>query len=167
MIVSIKAGSLACLFFILSFSSTTFGKVITDDHYKIKETIYSWQDVCRKLTKRTSPLIEYKSISQLDCMGDIVDVIKFCDEQEITNPYLTRALVKKDKTIRCVSGKRVVIKWECEGKEDKYCKDPDIGCFLFKEKLARRLKLIHQSVTDKKHLNCYFDIKREELNLNI
>lgn len=91
-------------------------------------------------------------------MGTTVKVVTFCDEVEASNPYFTRAFVSvKTKKVVCQSAKRVILKWQCEGNSDPYCKDIDIGCFLFKEKLARRLKLVHKSLDSGKYLNCYFD----------
>ncbi len=148
---------MVCLFF--SFSADA--KFLKDDFTMTKNNSYSWQEVCKRLTRRESPLIEYQSIHELDCMGTKVDVMKFCEEIEVTNPFLARAVVKKDKkVVNCQSGRTVIIKWQCQGREDKYCKDPEVGCFLFQEKLAKRLKIIHQSMTDKKYLNCYFDVRK-------
>lgn len=161
-----KASLLACLIFYSSVGAT---KILKDDHYTSGRNTYSWKNACSFLTKRSSPLIEYHSADMLDCMGEKKKVMPFCEEKEITNPYLTRAIVdRKNKTIQCVSGKRVILKWKCEGENDKYCKDQEVGCFLFKEKLAKKLKLIHHSLTDSKTvLNCYFDIQKNNLNLNI
>lgn len=157
----------ACLWTCLFFSQVSNAKILKDDHYVIGEKEFSWEKVCKKLTKRDSPLIEYKSINELDCMGKSVKVIKYCDDVEAANPYFTRAIVSKNKkVIVCQSAKRVIIKWECEGATDKYCKDIDLGCFFFKEKLARRLKLAHKSLTDGKILNCYFDTQVNDINLN-
>ena len=160
---------MACLFFY----GPVFSKIIRDDHYVTGEKSFDWKQVCFKLTKRSSPLIEYKNIRELDCMGKAVKVVRFCDEIEAANPYFTRAIISKSKKqVICQSAKRVVIKYECEGKADRYCKDVDMGCFLFKEMLARRLKLAHQSLTDnqlkdKKFLNCYFDSQVNAIELNI
>lgn len=158
----------ACLWTCLFFVQNSESKIIKDDHYVIGSNEFSWTEVCQKITKRDSPLIEFASISTLDCMGEKVNVAKFCDQVEAANPFYTRALVSKYKRkVICQSAKRVVIKWECEGSQDKYCKDLDIGCFLFKEKLARRLKLVHKSLTEKKFLNCYFDTQKNEMEFNI
>jgi hypothetical protein len=158
----------ACLLTCLFFSQFSHAKIIKDDHYVIDAKEYSWEQVCKTLTKRASPLIEYSSVSGLDCMGEKVKVVKFCDEAEASNPYFTRAIVSKSKRkVICQSAKRVIIKWECEGKEDNYCKDIDVGCFLFKEKLARRLKLVHKSLTENKYLNCYFDTQKNEMEFNL
>lgn len=160
----------ACLFctclFLFSFSALS--KIIRDDHYTIDFKVYSFQAVCKKLTQRESPLIEVVGISQLDCMGKKVFISKFCEVVEASNPYYTRGKIDKlSKAVHCLSAKRVILKWECEGESDQYCKDKEVGCFLFKEKLAYRLKLVHASLTEKKFLNCYFDTNENELNLNL
>ena len=155
-------------FCILFFSSFVQAKIIKDDHYITGQKKFDWKQVCFKLTKRSSPLIEFKSIYELDCMGTTVNITPFCDETEAANPYYSRAIVSKtEKKVICQSAKRVVIKWECEGKKDRYCRDSEIGCFLFKERLAKRLKLVHQSITDKKYLNCYFDHQQNKMEHNI
>ncbi len=158
----------ACLMTCLFFYQISQAKVIKDDHFTKDERFYSWEKACLFLTKRESPLIEYHSVNKLDCMGKVVDVGPFCDEREAANPYLSRAIVdKKKKQIICKSASRVILKWQCEGKNDKYCQDIDIGCFLLKEMLARRLKLVHKSLTDGKYLNCYFDTQKNNLELNL
>ena len=155
----------ACLWTCLFFVQNSTAKLVKDEHYVIKENLYTWKQVCLDLTKRPSPLIEYKTVSKLDCMGEVLDVIAFCDKKEAANPYFTRAVVDKEKeAVKCQSAKRVIIKWQCEGKQDRYCKDVEIGCFLFKEKLARRLKIVHQSLTDEKVLNCYFGIPNNSID---
>jgi hypothetical protein len=58
----------------------------------------------------------------------------------------------------------VILKYKCKAENDKYCKDIEVGCFLFKEQLAKRLKITHQSKTDDGTLNCYFDVR---VNMNI
>ena len=160
-----KACIIACLFL---FSIQSFSKIIRDDHYTTGSNKYTWAQVCSKLVKHDSPLIKEAGVSQLNCMGTKVKVKKFCDLVEQANPYYTRAKVDKvSKSVLCMSAKRVVLKWQCEGKEDKYCKDEEVGCFLFKEKLAARLKLAYSSITDNKYLNCYFDTQQNSLELNL
>jgi hypothetical protein len=101
-------------------------------------------------------------------MGKKVEISKFCDHKEAANPYFIRGTVDKvKKKVICLSSKRVILKYECEGKKDRFCVDAEIGCFLLKEKLARRLKISHQSLSNKKILNCYFDIGTNSLDMNI
>ena len=166
MIKSLKYGAclLACLFFV----QNSFAKILKDEKYITGQTEFSFQEVCKFLTKRESPIIEFSNISALNCMGEKKEISKFCDHKEAANPYFIRGIVdKKKRKVVCLSSKRVIIKYGCEGKADQYCKDAEIGCFLLKEKLAKRLKISHQSVTDKKVLNCYFDIGTNSLDMNI
>ncbi len=157
---------MTCLFF---YSILSFSKILKDDHYVTGANSYSWEEACKFLTKRESPLIEKATPDTLDCMGEKKLIMPFCEEKEMTNPYLTRGLIdEKNKQVKCISGKRVIIKWQCEGDKDLYCKDIEVGCFLFKEKLARNLKLVHKSLTDNKTiLNCYFDTQKYQLELNM
>jgi hypothetical protein len=156
---------MTCLFFV----QNSYSEVIRYDNSVTGSSKFSWEQVCKFLTKRASPLIDFKSVSEISCMGEVKQAIDFCDHIEAKNPYFARAIVsKEDRTVRCQSSKRVILKWKCEGKLDKYCKDPDVGCFLLKEKMARRLKLAHKSLTENgKILNCYFDTQKNSLKLNI
>lgn len=136
----------------------TYGKLLKDDHFSTGYKTYSWAEVCKKLVKTESPLIEKAGISQLDCMGRKVKVSKFCEQKEASNPFYTRAVVvQSERAVRCYSGKKVRVKWQCDGKQDFYCRDKELGCFYFKEQLANRLTLVHASLIYGKVLNCYFD----------
>lgn len=157
MFIKIWARLMACLFFL--HSPLVFAKIIQDDVLLSGEEKYSYEKVCKTLTQRESPLIEYKTISSLDCMGQIVDVAKFCFKEMAHDPYYIRAVVDKEaKQVICKSAKKVQIKYECEG-SNEYCEDSEIGCFKIKEKLAVRLKITQHSVLEKgkkRVLNCYF-----------
>lgn len=157
-----RARFITCLFF-LSFSA--HAKIIKDEVTVIEEKLFSYREVCKKLTKRDSPLMSYHSISKLDCMGDIINVGDFCDKQTQEDPYYVRAIInKKSQKVVCKSATRVRIKYECESKSDKFCEDKEIGCYLFQEKLAKRLKTAHSSLISsgkKRILNCHFTPKSE------
>lgn len=170
LVIKYGACLLTCLFFV-QFAN---GKILKDDKYITGKSQFSFEEACKYLTKRNSPLIEVSSISVLSCMGAKKEIGKFCDHKEAANPYYIRGILdKKNKKVICLSSKRVIIKYGCEGKKDRFCKDAEIGCFLLKEKLARRLKISHQSLTEidsssqKKALNCYFDIGTNSLDMNI
>lgn len=156
---------------ILLFTQIGFSKILKDDHYSSGYNSYSWNEVCQSLVKRKSPLIEKAGVSKLDCMGRVVSASKFCEKQEAGNAFYTRAVVfDHDETVRCYSGKKVIVKWQCNSMNDFYCKDKEIGCYHFKENLASRLKLVHSSITksnQKDILNCYFDKGTESLSLNL
>jgi len=152
---------LGCFFF----ATNLFAQIIKDEKYITGTSEYSFEDVCKFLTNRESPLIDYKSVTSLNCMGKSLKVAPFCEEKEAANPYYIRAVVDKEsKKVQCLSSKRVIIKYQCKSKEDTYCKDVEVGCFLFKEQLAKRLKIVHQSLTDQNILNCYFDV-RVDMNI--
>ena len=164
--LSYKARFIACLFFASTLASA---KIIQDDVSLVDEKIYSFTEVCKSLTKRDSPLITFVSVTKLDCMGTIIETSKFCDEKTQDDPYYIRAVVSKEnKNVICKSAKRVHIKYECEGKSDKYCQDKEIGCFLMQESLAKRLKSDHFSLIEqpngKKILNCHFAPKIDQMD---
>lgn len=161
-----RARFLTCLFFL---SSMVSAKLIKDEVSIIDEKFFSYQQVCKELTKRDSPLITANSVSKLDCMGTVVDVGKFCDKKTQADPYYIRAVVlKESKQVVCKSAKRVQIKYECASKHDKLCEDKEIGCYLLQEQLAKRLKTAHASIIKngkKRYLNCHYTPKVDELKL--
>lgn len=107
------------------------------------------------------PLVEKKSVSIIDCMSTEIEAIDFCKKQEVTNPYLVRAVVQ-DKTVECISSKKVDIKYRCKNK-DSICKNSKFACESLKEKLANRLQLdTHYQVENTKgqqEIVCYFKPK--------
>lgn len=163
-----RARFITCLFFLVF---NVQAKIIKDEVLLTDEKLFSFREVCKKLTKRDSPLITFHSVSKLDCMGKIVDVSKFCDMHTQADPYYIRAVVEKSsKQVNCKSAKRVRIKYQCDSGNDKYCKDKEIGCYLFQEKLAKRLKTAHASIITeqgRKILNCHFTPKNEQLSNSI
>lgn len=145
---------MTCLFF----AQISFAEIIKDDKLITATSTHSFKEACQYLTKRDSPLIDYVSITAINCMGEKQNIDKFCDYKEAANPYYIRALAfKAGEEIRCLSAKKVTLKYKCEGSRDKLCQDPDIGCFHLREKLAKRLKATHSSLTDNKFLNCHFE----------
>jgi len=146
-------------------SSLLYAEIIKDDKYITGQSEFSFKEACKFLTQKESPLIDYVSVSTLNCMGKKLKVAPFCDDKEAANPYYIRAVVdQKSKKVKCLSSKKVILKYKCEGEKDKFCKDPEIGCFLFKEQLAKRLKVAYQSLGEEGILNCYFDVR---VNMNI
>lgn len=167
LVIKYKARFLTCLFFLLSQANAD---LVMDRVKVIDEKIFSYKTVCKKLTKRDSPLITFKSITKLDCMGETVDVSKFCDLKTKNDPYYIRAVVdKENKSVVCKSAKRVQIKYLCNSKRDKLCRDKEVGCYLLQEQLAKRLKTSHASIIidgKQKVLNCHFTPKVNETKLN-
>lgn len=161
----------AWVFYLCLFSFSLHAKILKDEVVVVDEKRFSFQQVCKELTKRDSPLITYYSISKLDCMGEVIDASKYCDSKTQDDPYYIRAIVEKEsRQVNCKSAKRVQIKYQCESIKDKFCKDKEIGCYLLQEKLAKRLKTAHASiVTNGKYkiLNCHFTPKNEQLTIPI
>ena len=152
---------MACLFI---FSNLAMAKILKDEVSLIKNTEFSFQEVCLEMTKRVSELIEVKSISSLDCMGTVINVGKFCYKKMAHDPYYIRGIVNSEKkVVLCKSAKKVILKYGCY-KGESLCKDTEIGCFKLQEKLAARLRLSHHSKSldnsaGIKVLNCYFTPK--------
>lgn len=163
----IKIRLWACLMTCLFFAISSFATIIKDEKSVTGRKTFSYTEVCENLTKRKSPLIDFKSISSLSCMGEIKQVAPFCDLKEAANPYYIRAIVLQEtKQVECLSAKKVVIKYACDGKDDKHCLDSEIGCFMLREKLAKRLQTTFDSFTDnKKYLNCYFEVGKKTIDL--
>jgi hypothetical protein len=148
---------MACLFL---FSNLVHSKILKDEVSLVKNTEFSFQEVCFGMTKRKSELIEVQSISSLDCMGTVVSAGKFCYKKMAHDPYYIRGVVdSENKKVLCKSAKKVILKYGCY-KGEKLCEDSEIGCFKLQEKLAARLGLSHHSKSlDSKVLNCYFTPK--------
>jgi hypothetical protein len=147
------------LYPLLSFSNVTLNEVTTTD--KIS---YSFKAVCSKMVSHESPLIEVISASELDCMGKKIAVTDFCEKERSADPYYLRAYVDQNlKKVICHSGKKVIFKYQCVKLTDKkYCEqDPKLSCGEIKNKMAKRLGIVHASVTKNekgiKELNCYFE----------
>lgn len=143
------------LFFL--FGANCFAKVETYESLVSEKKEYTYSEVCKLLTGKDYPLISKVSVDQIDCMEKKFKAIDFCEKKEAGNPYLSRGVVKKKKVV-CESSKRVTIRYRCENKADKFCKDQEIGCYLMKEKFAYRLQLDHGSLTDNL-LKCFFTAK--------
>ncbi len=153
------------MFFILLFIPLfSFASVVQDDVSTTEKVPFPFKTVCSKMVSHESPLIEVVSGTELDCMGKKVDVGVFCDKELAADPYYLRAYVDRDqKEVVCHSGKKVILKYQCVTLKDrKFCDyTAKASCGLMKEKLAKRLDMVHSSITknDKgiKELNCYFE----------
>jgi hypothetical protein len=142
-------------------------KLLKHEVFQISKKEFSFKHVCKTMLKKEYPLIQVHSTSKLDCMSQLVDAGKFCDKELADDPYLVRGFVdRKDKKVKCQSGRRVIVKYDCTKGPGQYCDDSSIGCYYIKEKLARRLKVSHHSLTGngrgKKELNCYFSLNNYE-----
>jgi len=141
-----------------------------DDVQTVDRIKFSFSEVCEDRLKTYSPLIEIASGTELDCMGKIVEVAAFCEKQMERDPYFIRAYVdKNEKKVVCQTGKKVIFKYLCVKLADKsICNNqPKKSCMFFKEKLAKRLELVHFSQLKNEkgipQLNCFFDTKVSDL----
>lgn len=141
--------------------------VVMDQISDIKKISYSFSEVCKKSVKHESPLIEFVSPKEIDCMGKKIQVMSFCDKEQGGDPYLLRGIADEDtKQVSCISGKRLVFKYLCAKKSDSvFCDTASVGCLEVKDQLAKRLRIIRATITKnskgQKELNCYFDSKDE------
>lgn len=148
----------------LFLSLTAHAHIILDDVATTDKTPFSYQTVCRKMVTHESPLIEASSGTKLDCMGTKIDVRDFCFKEMAHDPYYIRAYIdQENKKIICHSGKKVLFKYLCVKLADKKLCSEDArkSCLLIREKLAKRLDLVHSSVIKNekgiKQLSCFFD----------
>jgi hypothetical protein len=153
---------MALLFFLLL--NSAFAGVLKDEVLVTTRQRFAWASVCQKLVSHESPLIDAASGTELDCMGKKVSVSEFCEKELAQDPYYLRAFVEEaTKEVVCLSGKRVVFKYQCVRRSDEeLCgPKPQEACQQLKLKLARRLDLVHSSHTRSekgvKELNCYFE----------
>ena len=138
--------------------------VIQDDVTTTDKINFSYKEVCQKMVTHETPLIEAFSGTELDCMGKKVAVGDFCDKELAHDPYYLRGYVNKEtKEVICQSGKKVIFKYQCARMKDKHlcASNPSNACQLIQAKLAKRLDMVHSSVTKNKvgikELNCYFE----------
>lgn len=143
---------------ILSFSGVVKYDVTTTD-----STEFTFKTACARSFSHDSPLIDAKSPTSIDCMSKELDAGDFCAKALASDPYYLRGEVDLDKkVIRCFSGKKAILKYQCVKFTDRpLCKDAKAACAEMKKKLARRLDIVHSSVTKNEkgvqELNCYFE----------
>lgn len=149
-------------FFLIPF--IVFSNVIQDDVSTTEKLKFPFKTVCQKMVQHESPLIDAVSGTELDCMGKKIEVSKFCDKEMAADPYYLRAYVDRDqKEVICHSGKKVLFKYQCVKLVDRKLCDSSAkaGCEQMKLKLAKRLDIVHSSITKNdvgiKQLNCYFE----------
>jgi hypothetical protein len=143
--------------------------IILDDVSSLNKQSFSWRHVCSKMVSHESPLIDKISAQELDCMGKKVSASQFCDRAISDDPYYIRAYVKDSpQEVTCVSARKVMIKYQCvKMQEHSWCRSKaSESCAKMQQTLARRLPLIHASVTKNdrgiKELNCYFEAQADK-----
>jgi hypothetical protein len=152
---------MAFFLFLISFA---YAGVVKDDVSAIEKVSFTWKSVCAKSVAHETPLIEYVSGNEIDCMGKKISASDFCEKALAHDPYYLRGFVNEStKEVICHSGKKVIFKYQCVRLADKrLCsQSAEVACREMKHKLARRLDIVHQSFTKNekgiKELNCYFE----------
>ena len=151
------------VFTFLFLSILSFAGVVKYDVTTTDTAEFSFQTACSRSFSHDSPLIEAKSSTELDCMSKILVAGDFCAKALAGDPYLLRGEVDAEKKlIRCYSGKKAILKYQCVKFSDRdLCHKPKEACEKMKHKLARRLDIVHSSVTKNEkgvqELNCYFE----------
>jgi hypothetical protein len=154
------------LFILISHHS--FAGVVMDQISDIKKIQYPFSEVCKKSVTHETPLIEFISPKEIDCMGKKIQVLRFCDKEHAADPYFLRAVADEEtKQVSCISGKRLIFKYLCAKKSDSvFCDVASLGCIEIKNQLAKRLYIVRATITKnskgQKELNCYFDSKSEK-----
>ena len=156
------------LIFLFSFFSLVHAEILMDEVLTVDRSEYSLKTVCSKILNNDFPLVEIASGTEVDCMGIKIDVAKFCDKELSADPYYIRAYTDKNKNkVICHTGKRVIFKYQCVKLTDKkICEThPRNACETFKEKLAKRLDLVHfskmKNAKGHEQVNCYFEAESQ------
>lgn len=150
--------------FILLSAPLLYAHVIQDNVATTHKERFSLSTVCQKMVTHESPLIDIVSGTVIDCMGKKVKVDGFCDKEMAADPYYIRAYVDRDaKQVVCHSGRKVLFKYLCVKRSDaQYCEGKaQSRCLDLKQKLAKRLDLVHASFVKNekgiKQLNCFYE----------
>lgn len=152
------------IFALLFFPFISFAHIIQDDVAVSEKTRHSFKAVCSKMVTHESPLIEVVNGTELDCMGKKITVGNFCEKVSAADPYYLRAYIDKEASeVVCVSGKKVLFKYQCVKIADKaLCsQEAKTSCKFIQQKLAKRLDMVHASFVKNekgiKQLNCFFE----------
>jgi hypothetical protein len=152
------------IFTLLLFPLLSFANILQDDVAVTEKVRHSFKAVCTKMVTHEAPLIEIASGTELDCMGKKVKVGAFCEKESVADPYYLRAYIDKETNeVVCVSGKKVLFKYQCVKLSDKVLcsQEARLSCKFIQEKLAKRLDLVHFSFIKNekgiKQLNCFFE----------
>lgn len=151
------------IFAFLLFPLLSFSGIIKYDVSTTDKASFSFQTACNRMFRHDSPMIDVVSGAELDCMSRKLLVADFCDKELAHDPYLLRGEVDAEaKKVHCYSGTKVILKYQCVKLSDReICANAENSCKDMQKKLARRLDIVHSSVTRSekgiKELNCYYE----------
>lgn len=134
---------------ILFFSQASFSRLLEYDVVGSDKRFFELKNVCERMGHLHVPIIEISSMNEIDCMGKKVNIIDFCLQDFKKDQKFIRGFAdKKEKKIICELASRVMLKLECDSKNDMNCMDSEIGCTEYKKTLAYNLKLAQHSLLD-------------------
>jgi len=127
---------------------------------------HTFKEVCESVGVKDALLITASSSGDLDCMGTMVFINKFCRQKDKKN--LLRGVIEKDsKQVLCQYGDGAELSVVCDEKHSDLCLNAAKSCNEMRKYYSQEVPLYHSSVTNdvnrKRELNCYFsfsDIKR-------
>lgn len=135
--------------FIILFSQASFSRLLEYDVVGSDKRFFELKNVCERMGHLHTPIIDISSSNELDCMGKKVSLLEFCLKDFKTNTKFIRGFAdKKEKKVICELASRIMLKLECDTKNDINCMDSEIGCTEFKKTLAHNLKLAQHSLID-------------------
>lgn len=151
---------------ILLFLFTSFGlqaKMLRYDVYGSQKYPNSFKEVCQVMEKRIPLLVEVIDSRTISCMGEDVNVSKFCQKKYKGNPEFARPIIdKKNRQVLCQTAKRIVLGYKCSpNSQSLFCRESKAGCRNMKKVFAQNLDMVHHSLIkrddESRDLNCYFE----------
>tara|TARA_R110000868_G_scaffold164359_20_gene396964 strand:+ start:3902 stop:4378 length:477 start_codon:yes stop_codon:yes gene_type:complete len=147
------------LLLILLFTQSLFAAVLKNEVGGLKRKAFSLKEACEKFGLKDNLLVEAVGSTKLDCMGREVEVAAFCEKIE-SNDALLRGFVSKSKSqVYCEYGTSVSLSLSCDKDHYHYCQKAETGCKQLRSIFAKKLDLMHSSLTGTpKVLNCHYSI---------
>lgn len=137
------------LIFSILFSQASFSRLLEYDVVGSDKKIFDLKNVCERMGNLNSPIIEIPTLNEIDCMGKKVSLLEFCLKDFKNNPKFIRGFAdRKEKKVICELASRIMLKLECDTKNDINCMDSEIGCTEYQKTLAHNLKLAQHSLID-------------------
>ncbi|MCB9062006.1 MAG: hypothetical protein H6622_10825 [Halobacteriovoraceae bacterium] len=156
------------IIFYFLFLSSLSARVLEYKISGLKEKKFELKQVCKSQKLPTGPIVTTEGIQKVDCMGEIVDVNKFCEKNSKGDPDFLRGIAdSSDGIVVCQNAKMAVLTIICDERDGHLCQSPKSSCQNLKSKFARGHKLYHSSLvgTNKNgKLKCYFTSDSEFKN---
>lgn len=152
------------------FSSLSNARILTFEVNEKERETFTAKEVCLFSLKKEAPLVEIgKDKTQVDCMSEMVSINAFCREKRKLDPFFARGFYDEvNSKIVCQSARKIILKYECESKLERFCEEATKGCLEMKERFAYELNIVHSGLSSSEEGNkvliCLFEAKtiREE-----